>query len=741
MKLRNGVLDLLLPLTGAAGLMLAVGCDSADETEDTSSDDSALVAAMARPDVARAVQTGRDFLLGARGKMGLGADRDFVTRNVFVDEQSGIHVRYDQTYRGVKVWASEAIVHQDSKLRGAELTSELRSGIHIGTVPSLSTADVLKIADRDLRPMGPYAYAPTAELIIYPHLRDQVRADAPRRANGELNAVDMERVVKHYSLAYHVRTALENGTPETGHTDYIVDAHSGAILTKWDSLQTAAATGTGNTQYSGAKTINVNTNAGGWELRDVASGMNYATYNLNHATSGTGSIYTDTDNTWGDGANYVEGSSTTAANGQTAGVDAHFGIGATYAYYFNVLGRNGIDGAGRATYSRVHYSNNYDNAFWDDNCFCMTYGDGSSFTTLTSIDVAGHEMAHGVTSRTAGLVYSGESGGLNESFSDINGTMVEFYSRGGSGSTIGNTGGTWSIGEQLSSTPLRYMYKPSKDGSSKDAWYSGLGSIDVHYSSGPSNRMFYFLSQGASSTAGSDFYSSYRTCGMTGIGNDDAARIAYRALSAYMTSNTNYAGARTAYLNAAGALYGTSSTQYAAVQNAFNAINVGAGATDCGGSPPPPPPPPPGSNLLQNPGFESGTASWTATAGVIAAYAGYPRTGSYVAWLDGYGTTHTDTLSQTVTNSSTTTATQLCFYLRITTSEILPIAAYDKLTVKLGGTTLGTLSNLSSGTYASYTQKCYGVSVAAGATATVSFTGTEDSSLQTSFFIDDTSLQ
>jgi len=831
MKLRKGALDLLLPLAGAAGLMLAAGCDPGDEPAPPSSDDSALSAALNRPDVARAVQTGRDLLLQARGKRGLDAHHDFVTRNAVVDDQGATHVRYDQTYRGVRVWGGEAIVHQGANLRGPDLTDDLKHGINVGTVPSLSAAEAVKVAERDLRPMGPYAHDPTAELIIYPHVREQVRADAPRRANGELNAVDMERVVTSYSLAYHVQTALENGTPETRHTDYLIDAHSGRILTQWDSLQTAAATGTGNTQYSGVKTINVNTVASGWELRDVVTGMNYATYNLNHATSGTGSIYTDADNTWGDGANYVEGSSTTAPNGQTAGVDAHFGIGATSAYYFNVLGRNGIDGAGRATYSRVHYSNNYDNAFWDDNCFCMTYGDGNVFTTLTSIDVAGHEMAHGVTSRTAGLIYSGESGGLNESMSDINGTMVEFYSRGGSGSTIGNTGGTWTIGEQLRTAPLRYMYKPSKDGSSKDAWYSGIGSIDVHYSSGPLNRAFYFLSQGASSTSTSDYYSTYRPCGMTGIGNDKAARIAYQGLLR-MTSTTNYAGARTAFLAATSALYGATSAEYDAVQNAFGAINVGTG-TSCSTNPTISTNPtsmsfcgPPGganpasqtltitnsgggtltwtasssaawlslsaasgtapssvtvsvdtaglaagtytatititaagatnspytvtvtltvgncncgTNLLLNPGFESGAANWTATAGVIGSSGA--RTGTGAAWLDGYGTTHTDTLSQTVTSTSCATATQLCFWLRITTAETTTTTQYDKLTVQLNGTTLGTLSNLNASTYASYAQKCYAVSVAPGASATVKFTGTEDSSLQTSFFIDDTSLQ
>ena len=292
-----------------------------------------------------------------------------------------------------------------------------------------------------------------AELVIYPQVREVVSAKPMRGPGGELTATDIEHVVDGYTLAYYVHTELENGAEETLHTDYLIDASSGGILQKWDALETAAAIGTGYSEYSGTVSLGTNSIAGGWELRDVARGMSFATYNLNHATSGTGTLYTDTDNVWGDGANYVPGGSTTSANGQTAAVDAHYGVARTYDYYYNVLGRNGIDGAGTATYSRVHYSSSYDNAFWADSCFCMTYGDGSNFKMLTSLDVAGHEMSHGVTSRTAGLVYSGESGGLNESMSDIGGTMVEFYARGGSGSTIGNSGGNWTIGEQLNGDP------------------------------------------------------------------------------------------------------------------------------------------------------------------------------------------------------------------------------------------------------------------------------------------------
>ncbi len=493
---------------------------------------------------------------------GLDRDHDFVPKNVHADDSGQIDVRVNQTFRGVRVFEGEAIVHFVGD-RVAQTTQALIRNLDLQVEPSLSATEALARVHEDLAPKGPYAVAPSAELVVA-----LIETEGFRGKRTSLPR-----------LVYHVHTELENGAEETRHTDCFVDAHSGEILESWDSLHTAGANGSGNSQFSGSVALNTNSTASGFELRDVVRGMNYATYNLNHATSGTGTIYTDADNGWGDGANYVEGSSTTAANGQTAGVDAHYGVGKTYDYYKNVLGRNGIDGTGKATYSRVHYSNSYDNAFWSDSCFCMTYGDGSSFLTLTAIDVAGHEMSHGVCARTANLTYRAESGGLNEANSDIHGTMVEFYARGGSGSSIGNTGGNWTIGEQLATPsfnrPLRYMYKPSLDGSSPNAWSSSLKRLDVHYSSGPANRMFYFLSQGASNVSSSNYYSSYLPGGMTGIGNDKAARIWFKAMVSYMTSSTNYAGAKTACLNACVALgYPAGSTEYTAVVNAFKAINV-----------------------------------------------------------------------------------------------------------------------------------------------------------------------
>lgn len=142
---------------------------------------------------------------------------------------------------------------------------------------------------------------------------------------------------------------------------------------------------------------------------------------------------------------------------------------------------------------------------------------------------------------------------------------------------------------------------------------------------------------------------------------------------------------------------------------------------------------------LGNPGFETATTPWTASTGVIGANTGdgAPRTGTRDAWLDGYGTTHTDTLSQTVTLPAGCSAYTLSFYLKVSTAETTTTSQYDKLTVQVGGTTLQVFSNLNAG---AYTQRSYDLSAFAGQTVTLTFTGAEDSSLQTSFVIDDTAL-
>ena len=548
------------------------------------------------------------YLHAQRGRLGLDAAHAFRPGTAHTDAFGETHARFRQTYLGVPVWEGDAITHMDAAGKHQEPTLHTFPHIFISVDPSLRATEALATAHADLRPQGAYTSEPTAELVVLPETLTALRAGARAKTLEAANASEIEHQVLRYTLAWHVHTELENGTEETRHTDYLVNAHTGAVLKKWDTLHTGKpggggtatpATGSGTSQWYGSVVLNTALSGGTYQLSDLtraAGGAANSTYNLNNKTSGKGTLYTDANNAWGDGAWYSGTTiSTTSATGQTAAVDAHRGLQATWDFYQSVFGRNGIDNTGRAAYSRVHYSRNYDNAFWSDSCFCMTYGDGNSSGSHgeADLDTCGHEVSHGVCAAEANLTYSGESGGLNEASSDILGTMVEFWVLGGAtGSTI-PAAGSITVGAKTVNAnyklfenswnhtypndALRWMHKPSRDGISPDSWSSTLGKLDVHYSSGVANHFFFLLAHGSSidSLTGPEASPlANNVASVTGIGNDKAARIWYKALTDYMTAGTNYAGARTATLSAAADLYGTSSVEYATVQTAWTAVTV-----------------------------------------------------------------------------------------------------------------------------------------------------------------------
>ncbi len=548
--------------------------------------------------VRRVAELSAETLASKRGALGLDDQHSFTLKNHIGDELNQVHSRFQQSYNGVKVWGGEAIMHIDATGRELPMTNTLMRNINLNTMPSMDAREALAIAHAHLAPKGPYTEDPTVELVVYPHSVNVLAAHARSKNEADINATDMERQVVRYQLAYHVHTLLLNGAEETRSQDYLINAHTGEILETWNTLHTSAVNGTGVSQWYGTVPLNTNSVTSGFEMRDMTRGTggtfgNNVTTNLNHATSGSGTIYTDADNAWGDGNGYGSGTttSTSGPTGQTAAVDQHHGMAATWDFYKNVLGRNGIDNTGKAAYGAMHYSSNYDNAFWQDSCFCMTYGDGappSGSYGEADLDTVGHEMSHGVCATTANLTYSGESGGLNESNSDIFGTCVEFYvlGAGGTGSVVPDNPGTGAVTANYmmfenswghAGQALRYMYKPSLDGASPDAWSSTTGGLDVHYSSGPMNRCFYFMARGATTTG--DTSTTYLPSGMTGIGNDKAARIWYRTLTTKLTASSNYAAARTGAIASAQELYGAGSAAEAAVWNAFHGINVGAAWT------------------------------------------------------------------------------------------------------------------------------------------------------------------
>ena len=404
--------------------------------------------------------------------LGLGSGERLVVKDVITDADGTTHVRYNRTFNGLRVIGGDLVSHRD---RFGRIKSVTWNGSHTvsvaSTKPKASMASAYSAGTRKASRIQERS-APTnaGELVVY------------SGSSGGVSGKGTSAVAP--KLAWDVTTdgVRADQSPSRLHT--IVDANTGAAITSFDDI----GRGTGNGIYSGQVTIGTTGAGTSWSMRDPAG--NYTT-DLGGRGNGTGidlandpgTTFADTDNIWGNGANTDRAS---------AGVDAQYGAEKTFDYFKNVLGRNGIWNNGAGARSRVHYGSSYVNAFWDGTQ--MTYGDGAgNASPLTELDVAGHEMTHGVTENTAGLIGQGEAGGINEATSDIFGTAVEWYANNASDTPDYLLGERLNIGGQ---GPLRYMDRPSRDGASQNCWFPGVGNLDVHYSGGPLNHWFYLASEG-----------------------------------------------------------------------------------------------------------------------------------------------------------------------------------------------------------------------------------------------------
>lgn len=484
------------------------------------------------------------------GKTHLGAHQSLSAVQTQIDRNGETHVRLHRSYRGLTVVGGDMVIHQAAggAWRGASGT--LHKGLTMSTKPKLSKKQARK------RALAPRAgdKGVTQKKVSKPKLIIDADHAQPR-------------------LAWRVTSAgrQSDGTPSRLVTD--VDANTGAILDTQQTIETVEGNGDG--LYTGNVPIGLTQSGSSYLMADPNHGGDYVT----DAKNGTDSVLCTLLGLMCIKGTEFSGSTTSFGDGKTdnratVAVDAEYGAAETWDFYQKTFGRNGIFGDGQGTYSRVHYGNKYDNAFWDGSKMSYGDGDGTQFGPLVSLDVTGHEMSHGVTQATAGLNYSGESGGLNEATSDIMGTMVEFFANNP------DEPGNYYIGEKFDhagSTGIRRMDNPASDGTSLNCWSSSAGSVDVHYSSGIANHFFYLLAEGSGAKTVNGFSYNSPTCdgsSVTGIGRDAAAAIWYRALTTYFTSNTNYAAARTATLQAASDLYGANSTQYNAVAAAWSAVNV-----------------------------------------------------------------------------------------------------------------------------------------------------------------------
>ena len=335
-----------------------------------------------------------------------------------------------------------------------------------------------------------------------------------------------------------------------------VDAQTGEILFDLPLIHFEDVVGTAHTAYYGIRQINTFKNSPTqYILHDNTRGNGIKTYNMQKGTYyGSAVNFFDDDNIW----NNVN------ANLDQYATDAHFGAISTYDYYWNIHNRNSINGNGFNLLSYVHYNYNYQNAFWDGQR--MTYGDGSgSVTPLTAIDVCGHEITHGLTEFTASLVYAYEPGALNEAFSDIFGTCIEFYAV--------PEDANWVIGEKMNWI-IRSMLNPKAYGQPDTYhginWYFGSNDNGgVHTNSGVLNYWFYLLCEGGSGT--NDLGNAYQ---VQGIGMENAEQLAFKILTEYLSPGSQYIDACNWGIFAASELFGGCTPEVQSVGDAFYAVGV-----------------------------------------------------------------------------------------------------------------------------------------------------------------------
>jgi len=458
------------------------------------------------------------------------------------------HLRFLQTFNGYPVNHSMIIVHA----RGSEVVSFNGDLAPAEIAPAVQRVSFNRALESAKRFVGASVYKwelPSQEEFIRNEQHDEKASFFPSQelfwTKGKAKGGELE-------LAFRLNIYAH----EPMSRQYVfVSTSTGEVLGTENLIHHADVNGTAITAFSGTQTIKTDFTGTNYRLREASRGQGVETYNLQRTTTYTNTDFIDDDNTW----NNVN------ANLDQYATDAHLGTQKTYDYYFTKFNRNSIDNLGFKLLSYVHYSTNYVNAFWDGTR--MTYGDGNAtYKPLTSMDIAGHEVTHGLTSKTANLVYSYESGALNEAFSDIFGTAIEFYT---------GVNADWLIGEDIGAA-FRSMSNPNAynqpDTYLGTAWYTGSGDNGgVHYNSGVLNYWFYLLSVGGSGT--NDLGNAFN---VSAIGIDKAAAISYRMLTVYLTSNSQYSNARTAAIQSATDLYGACSNEVIQTTNAMFAVGVGS---------------------------------------------------------------------------------------------------------------------------------------------------------------------
>ncbi len=438
------------------------------------------------------------------------------------DELLNTHVRMQQVVEGIQVRGGELIAHFDKEGALTSLDANFATGLDgINKSPTLRAEQATALATRDL-------------MLEVPEL-DAAKLDP--RENGLRIYAPGDRAP---TLAYHLR--IRGDAPNRPVLmDYMIDAHTGLVLEKYNDIETITATGKGT--LGDTKTLQVEQSGGAFRLVDSTRAPGGI------STSSAGGSQTEP----GDLVTGSDGSFDTGGVAPGSAVDAHYYAGIVYDYYKATHTRLGIDGANSAIVSTVHYGQAYNNAFWDGTQMVYGDGDGRQFRSFTaSIDVIAHELTHGVTQSTSNLIYNKQSGALNEAVSDIFGCLVTHAAKP---DPVKN----WQLGADLSlqNKPFRDMIHPA-NGQQPAAMSQYINtSTDnggVHTNSGIVNNAMYLMTMGGTNDA-------TKTVVPFGLGWDKAGKLWYAANTKYFMSATGFAQAAQGTLTAARDLQFTANDQ------------------------------------------------------------------------------------------------------------------------------------------------------------------------------------
>ncbi|MGG0240990.1 M4 family metallopeptidase [Bacillus rhizoplanae] len=480
----------------------------------------------------------KDYKLGEKS-----AEESFKVQKIIKDPVGEATViRLQQIYEGVPVWGSTQVAHVGKdgvlKVLSGTVAPDLDKKEKLKNKNKIEEKKAIAIAQQDLGFTPKYEVEPSADLHVY--------------QNGE-----------ETTYAYVVK--LNFLDPEPGNYYYFIEADSGKVLNKYNTIHNAtndnttpskpvtgtSTVGTGKGVLGDTKSINTTLSGSSYYLQDNTRGATIYTYNGNSRTRLPGTLWADTDNVFN-------------AKSDAAAVDAHYYAGVTYNYYKNTFNRNSYNDAGAPLKSTVHYGKNYNNAFWNGSQMVYGDGDGSTFIAFSGgIDVVGHELTHAVTEYSSNLIYQNESGALNEAFSDIFGTLIEYYD---------NRNPDWEVGEDIytpgkAGDALRSMSDPTKYGDPDHYSKRYTGTSDnggVHTNSGIINKAAYLLANGG----------THYGVTVNGVGKDKVGAIYYRANTVYLTESATFNQARAALVQAAADLYGANSAEVAAVKQSYDAVGV-----------------------------------------------------------------------------------------------------------------------------------------------------------------------